>query len=124
LFIPKQAEPQVLGVLVDDIDDLIDKLCHCESGCNSQAVNPMDTDGTASWGMFQFKPSTWRLYVKKYDLFLWQNFDDADWWNTMMSGELQRIVVEKMFRDPDVRLATREFPGCSKILGLKQNYAR
>ncbi len=115
---------QILGLVVEDeISILIDKLMMCESGGNWEAVNPKDLDGTPSWGLFQFKPSTWKLYVKKYDLWEWQNFDDADWWNTMMNGDLQRIVVEKMFLDKDVRLATREFPGCSRKLGLKQNYA-
>lgn len=117
---------QVLGVAVEEEDNLkglIDSLMMCESGGNWQAVNPNDLDNTPSWGLFQFKPTTWRHYVKKYDLFQWTNFDDADWWNTIMNGDLQRIVVERMFIDPQVRLRTTEFPGCSKKLGLKQNYS-
>jgi hypothetical protein len=118
--------PKVLGVLsVDDdhINFLIDELCDCESGCDTLKVNRRDTDGTPSYYCFQFKPSTWRLYVKKYDLFEWQSFYEEDWWNTMASCDLQREVVSLMFRDPDVRLRSGEFPGCSKILNLRENYA-
>jgi hypothetical protein len=117
--------PQVLGSLYSDpVPDLIDQLLMCESSGNQNAINPRDLDGTPSYGLFQFKPSTWKLYVKKYDLFEWERFDEVDWHNTMMNGELQRIVVELMFRDPQVRLRTREFPGCSKKLGLLENYSK
>ena len=121
-----QLETQVLAVKIeeDKVSELIDKLMMCESGGNQNALNPADTDGTPSNGLFQFKRTTWKYYVKKYDMFEWQNFDEADWENTMWSGDLQREVVERMFIDPDVRLRTTEFPDCSKKLGLKQNYAK
>jgi hypothetical protein len=119
-------DTQTLGILIareEKIPGLIDKLSICESGGNNLAINPRDTDGTPSYGEFQFKTTTWEMYVKRYDLFEWQNFDEADWYNTMMADDLQRIVVEKMFCDKNVRLVTTEFPTCARRLGLKQNYA-
>lgn len=116
---------EVLGVKVEppDLSYLIDRLMECESGGNQHALNPVDLDGTPSNGLFQFKRSTWKFYIKKYNLFGWQNFNEADWENTLWVGDLQRIVVERMFVDPDVRLRSREFPDCAKRIGLRENYA-
>src|SRR3990167_8303020 len=50
----------------------------CESQRNPLAVNPNDIDNTPSFGLYQFKPSTFELFVKKYDLWYWREWDEAD----------------------------------------------
>lgn len=107
---------------IDPIKEKIALLKKCESGGNPNALNPIDLDGTPSYGCFQFKISTWKNYVIKYNLFNWKELEEADWFNTMWSCDLQEIVVEKMFFDPNVKLRTTEFPTCSKLLSIKENY--
>ena len=104
------------------INSLIDQLGICESGNNQLAINPVDKDGTPSCGRFQFKRLTWKYYIIKYNLFGWQNWEAEDFENALWSGDVQKIVVEKMFVDPDVNLLW-EFPDCSKKLNLEKNYA-
>lgn len=105
------------------IADLKLKLRHCESRHNVLALNPNDLDNTPSYSLYQWKPSTWKGYVKKYDLFEWQKWEESDYWNSMYSEWHQEIVVARMFLDPDVNLQ-HEFPGCSRIHNLRHNYAR
>ena len=80
----------------------------CESNGNERAINPMDTDGTESVGLYQFKYSTWKHYLKKYGM---------DSQTSIWEGKLQRQVVRRMVDDPDVRWGN-EFPSCVKKLGI------
>ena len=88
----------------------------CESSNNPSAVNPKDSDGTPSHGLWQFKIGTWKHYIKKYDLFNWRNWEEADWWNAIYSRYYQEEVIDNMLLDADVNWK-REFPYCSKRLG-------
>ena len=121
--IPQIVNSLTLGSLfiAEDIDYLIDQLSVCESGNNQSAINPVDKDGTASNGLFQFKRTTWKHYIIKYNLFSWQVFEEEDFENALWDGNAQRVVVEKMFKDPQVNLRL-EFPDCSKSLNLEKNY--
>ncbi len=103
-------------------DVLIDKLAQCESRGNNMAVNPNDLDNTPSYSTFQWKPSTWALYVKRYKLWNSKDWDEADLSNAMWDTQYQTAIVKKMFTDPLVDLR-HEFPSCSKLLGLKKNYS-
>lgn len=89
-------------------DVWIGKLEQCESSGNPDAVNPNDLDGTPSYGAFQFKPSTFAMYVRKYGI----SADAKDF----MNRSVQRNIVERMMNDGDVRW-TREFPDCVRKLG-------
>ena len=98
-------------------DRWIEKLSYCESGHNQNAINPRDLDGTPSLGEFQFKVGTWKYYVKKYDLFNWKNWEEADWQNSLMSGWHQEVVLTYMIYDKEVDFS-HEFPQCVRLNGL------
>jgi len=114
---------ETLGVKFEEIDPegYINALAVCESGNNQSAINPVDKDGTSSNGLFQFKRTTWKNYITKYNLFSWQAFEEEDFENALWDGYAQRIVVEKMFKDPEVNLWW-EFPDCSQQLNLQKTY--
>lgn len=78
----------------------------CESRGDNSAVNPEDSDGTPSYYAFQFKPSTFDYFSKKYGV----NGKISDY-------KAQRQIVAKMLLDEDVDLR-RQFPACVKQLGL------
>lgn len=99
------------------LDLWIAKLSYCESNDKWTAVNAMDTDGTPSYGRFQFKIGTWKGYIKKYDLFGWETWTEQDYWDTIYDGDKQEIVLRHMIKDPAVRLRN-EFPACTRKLGL------
>ena len=88
----------------------------CESSDNPVAINPNDLDGTPSYGLYQYKPDTFKGYVIKYNLFDWKNWDKADWENALMSRWHQEEVMTKMIPDLDVVWET-EFPDCTKQNG-------
>ena len=46
----------------------IEKLEQCESRGNAEAINPEDTDGTPSYGILQFKPTTFHFYANAYKI--------------------------------------------------------
>lgn len=100
-----------------EIEDWRSKMRVCESSDNPLAKNPEDLDGTLSYGLWQFKIGTWKHYIKKYDLFGWQNWEEADWWNAIWSRYYQDIVIDYMLEDDEVDWA-REFPWCIKKHGL------
>ncbi len=104
-----------------EIDKLIRELSFCESGNNNLALNKIDKNGLSSKGTWQFQDKSWRYYIKKYDLWNWKEWEEADFENNVWDGEYQRVVVRKMFIDKDVDLR-QEFPDCSKKLKLKKNY--
>lgn len=98
-------------------DKWISDLMYCESRNDTLAVNPKDLDGTASYSLFQWKPSTFKAYVKKYDLFDWQTWEKADWWNAMFSDYHQMTVIQYMINDLSIKW-NKEFPWCVKKIGL------
>jgi len=97
-------------------DSWINRLGLCESGNNQNAVNPLDLDGTASHGMYQFKIGTWKTFVQKYDLWNWREWEAADWSNTMMSDYHQTTVLQHMVNDTSVDFS-HQFPSCTRKLG-------
>ncbi len=92
-------------------------MARCESWGNPLAVNEKDLDGTPSYGLYQFKPGTFRHYVRKYGLFDWEKWTAKDWKSAIWNGEYQETVFRKMIIDSEVDLR-REFPGCTRKLGL------
>lgn len=95
-------------------DIFISKLSGCESRNNPSAVNPQDLDGTPSYGRFQFKIKTWKAYVRRYDLWKWRSWEEADYWNSIYAGDMQEVVVRKMLHDSKVNMAN-EFPDCWRL---------
>lgn len=87
-------------------NEWLDKLVTCESGGRPGAINPMDRDGTASYGLLQFKPSTFAAYSKRYKIP-----------GQLMDPVAQRSITLRMMDDPTVRWQN-EFPACVRKLGL------
>lgn len=118
----QEAIQASLPQLPPNIEAKVVALGQCESHGDPAAVNPIDRDGTPSNGKYQFKRGTWRAYVLKYKLWGSDQWEPADFENTLFSGYHQDYVVRLMFTDPQVNLQW-EFPACSKKLGLPKNYA-
>lgn len=104
-----------------EINKLIKRLAFCESGNNNLAINKTDKNGKSSKGQWQFQDLSWKHYIKKYDLWNWREWDEADYENAIWDAQYQKVVVEKMFIDPDINLK-KEFPECAIKLKLKKNY--
>lgn len=81
------------------------KLILCESSGNPGAINPIDRDGTPSYGLLQFKPSTFELFSKAYGIE-----------GELMDPEAQKAIVRRMMRDPSVKWEN-QFPACVRKLG-------
>ena len=84
---------------------------HESKGRNS-ALNPKDRDGTPSYSNFQWKPSTFINYGKKYGL-IPKEKTVADFPELVKDYELQRNIVRNMIKDPDVKWYN-EFPDVTK----------
>lgn len=82
-------------------------LTWCESKGNPNAVNKKDRDGTPSYGLLQFKPSTFTYFAEKYGI---------DGSAGYMDPKAQSLIVEQMILRNDVTWS-QQFPACVKILG-------
>lgn len=89
------------------LEAYLDALALCESGNNPRALNPNDSDGTPSYGRYQFKPGTFDYFSSLY------NVATTSIWN----GLEQRALVTLMALDPNVDFH-HQFPGCTSKLGL------
>lgn len=83
------------------------RLMQCESGIRANAVNPNDLDNTPSYGILQFKPSTFYGGVKAFGLSTTTPYTDA---------ETQVAIVEQWILLGGVRWE-HQFPGCTSKLG-------
>lgn len=92
----------------------------CESQGFPEAVNHFDTDGTASYYSYQFKPGTFRGFGEKYELIDKGLSSDA-LMELMKDTEIQRSIVRRMIKDTEVNLRT-QFPGCIRKLGMPPAY--
>lgn len=80
----------------------------CEGRGDPAAVNPNDTDDTPSYGILQFKPSTYEYYRTRYALEISADYMDADG---------QERIVEQMIARGDVSWQ-QQFPACTRKLGI------
>lgn len=83
-----------------------------ESRGRNSALNPKDRDGTPSYSNFQWKPSTFIWYAKKYKL-IPEEKTVADFPELVKNYELQRNIIRHMINDPDVKWYN-EFPDVTK----------
>ena len=88
-------------------EDWLQQLIICESSGNPEAINPKDKDGTPSYGLLQFKPSTFTGYRKQYGL------PEAE----LMDPEAQKETVRHMMQDEFVNWH-QQFPACVRRLGV------
>lgn len=78
----------------------------CESGTDDTQINKQDRDGTWSYGRYQFKPSTFAYFAKRYDLPSTTDY---------MNGDAQDEIVSNMIVDKRItihELRTYQFPDC------------
>lgn len=83
------------------------RLMDCESNIKSLAVNPNDLDNTPSFGILQFKPSTYAWGAKTAGLASTTDY---------MNPEGQVAIVEHWILNGGVRWSS-QFPACVKKLG-------
>lgn len=88
----------------------------CESSGKPSAVNPMDADGTPSYGAFQFKPSTFWHFASKYDVGITKVSD------VHLDRDNQYEVVAAMVAHRGEIEWHNQFPGCVKKLGTPPSY--
>lgn len=83
------------------INETYEKLVQCESLGNKLAINTRDSDGTASFGLLQWKPETFRMLAVKYGII----GEKADW-NWIMTIIWDERINKKLFfeilKDKDV----------------------
>lgn len=92
-------------------DTWIRALEWCESSGSPKAVNPEDSDGTPSFGAFQFKPTTFDFFKKKYGI-------DGE----IMDRDIQYQIVSQMVLNQDKVHFDKQFPNCVKKLGLPPRF--
>ena len=87
-------------------------LSFCESGFNENALNKKDLDGTASYGLMQFKPSNLLLYGRKYGIL--PDIEPAEIQNIIYDGELQLRIAAEMIKNEGHKEKwwLQQFPGC------------
>lgn len=102
----------------EEINKLFEDLVMCESSNNELAINRKDSDGTASFGLLQWKPETFRRLAIKYGVI----GEKADW-NWIMTLVFDRKVNKKIFAEV-MRDKTENpyllWPICCKKIGCKR----
>ena len=81
------------------------ELAECESGINPLAVNPRDTNGLPSRGLFQYQSETWVAWTTQ--------IDKEKKWN-IWSAEDQIIVTKWAMK----KGLSTHWPTCSKKVGI------
>lgn len=100
--VSRETGPAVPRGTTDEQEKWLADLEQCESRGNPGAINPEDRDGTPSYGLLQFKPSTFEMFAKAYGIE-----------GELMDPDAQRNIVRRMMHDPSVRWET-QFPDCVK----------
>lgn len=90
----------IVNQLSTEREEWLQKLIKCESSGNPMAINPVDLDGTPSYGILQFKESTFEAFSKAYKIE-----------GELMDPEAQKAIVRKMMDDPSIRWE-KQFPAC------------
>lgn len=95
---------------------ILSDLIRCESQGKETAINAVDRDGTPSYGLLQFKPSTLLGVIKGSNLI--PDFEDGEISNVMLFGNLQIRAFLAMYGDGKPRSWWRQqFPDCSRKNG-------
>jgi len=82
-------------------------LMDCESGIYAGAINPNDLDNTPSYGILQFKESTFETFAVKYGIT-----------DTLMTPEAQVLIVMRWLTEPGTVQWEQQFPACVAKFGL------
>lgn len=81
----------------------------CESNGIPSAINPKDSDGTPSYGAFQFKPQSFIYFAGIFDV--------ATSSGLMSYGDQRAILTAMLEHSGQIEWA-KQFPACVKKLGL------
>lgn len=92
-----------------------DELAQCESSGDPLAVNPIDRDGTSSYGLYQFKPGTLigisRAYLTIY-------IDEKNVMQAIYDPIVQNAALAQMIHHRDEINWHQQFPACVARLGI------
>ena len=113
--------PEVTPLIVEEIsafDLMVEKLAYCESTGNPKALNPHDA-GSPSYGLFQYKASTWKTYIRKYNLV---EGTDAELMRRIYDADLQRELTKKILEEESG--GWQHWYTCSRKAGLHKLAAR
>ena len=96
------------------IDRIMAELAQCESGNDPDAVNEYDLDGTASYGLYQFKPSTLLAEGMRFGVF--SDIEPAEIMNVIYDRGIQTAVARAMIseRGNEQAFWDQQFPGCGE----------
>lgn len=104
LFVVQEAKPALSPAQVI----WLARLMQCESGLKAGAINPNDLDNTPSYGILQFKPSTFIGAAIALKLASTTDY---------MNPELQVAIVTHWVLHGGIDW-TQQFPACVEKLGL------
>lgn len=127
---PEQAQvasipivPLTVGQLLNQVENprtraILTDLVKCESSGNPNALNPLDLDGTPSYGCLQFKDTTLYHFAKEFDIL--PEIELAEIHNVIYDPQIQIAVAEKMIEKYGHQRSfwQQQWPACS----LKYNY--
>lgn len=102
---PKAKEIQEVRLQTTTREAWLADLIMCESSGRPHAINEVDRDGTPSYGLLQFKPSTFEYFKKAYSIE-----------GELMDPEAQKAIVRRMMDDKSVVWET-QFPDCVRKFG-------
>lgn len=88
----------------------LEKISMCESSNNPKAINLKDRDGTASYGLLQFKPNTFREYAEKYGII--GKEADLDWIMTIIWEEKIQKRLGYLILKNEPEKAKHLWPNC------------
>ncbi len=110
-------QEELIEIKNQKINKLFEDLVMCESSNNELAINRKDSDGTASFGLLQWKPETFRRLAIKYGII----GEKADW-NWIMTLIFDRKVNKKIFVEVMKDKTENPYnlwPICCKKIGCK-----
>ncbi len=99
----------------DRTEWILVELGKCESGLNSQALNP-DDGGSPSVGKYQFKFDTFKGFVQKYHMLNLDIMEESDIWNWMYDGDFQTKLVRKIIENEPNWFY--HWKNCTKTIGV------
>lgn len=91
----------------------MEDLALCESSNNPLALNP-DDKGTPSYGLFQYKETTWKRYIKQYNLL--PEAEEHEYMNFIYDEELQRKLTFLILKNE--KDGWRHWYNCGIKIGL------
>lgn len=117
-IIQNKSEPQITIPTEKEpapFDMWLLNLSKCESGNNPEAINPHD-HGSPSYGLFQYKKSTWIMGMRKYNLA--PNAEDEELMNFIFDRNTQTELTKLILSEPN---GWKHWFVCGKKIGLDKN---